>query len=327
MALLELNELRVEYRVRGAGRIAAVDGVTLRAERGQCVGLVGESGCGKSTLAQAIVGLTAPVSGEIVLDGRRVWPRRQGHGSFARSVQMVFQDPYSSLNPRWTVGAALREVLRVHGLASRAGAAAEVVRLLECVEMDAGLAARFPHELSGGQRQRVAIARALAVNPALIVADEPVSALDVSVQVQVLNLLKRLQASMGMAILFISHDLATVRYMCDHVSVMYRGRIVESSPTVRLFARPAHPYTAALLSAAPDVEEGLRSRTEGSRRLVLVGEPPPATVQVDGCAFHPRCPWRADRCEEVDPAATDRGEGQRVCCHHPLSAEQGTAEI
>ncbi len=317
MALLEIRDLEVEFRQGIMGRrLRAVDGLSLRCDRAQCVGLVGESGCGKTTAAMAILGLVRPSAGEVLVGGQRVWPRGARGARLARRVQMVFQDPYGSLNPRLTVGAALAEALRVHRMVEPAGVAAEVARLLECVELDGSLAQRFPHELSGGQRQRVAIARALAVKPALIVADEPVSALDVSVQVQVLNLLKRLQQELGMGVLFISHDLATVRYMCDFVAVMYRGRIVESAPPDALFERPAHPYTAALLSAVPDVEEGLREG--GSRRLVLSGDPPATTAVIEGCAFHPRCPWRQERCEQDDPPPVFAGERHQARCHYPL---------
>lgn len=318
-SLLQISDLRVGYRHGLQRWLWAVDGLSLRCERGQCVGLVGESGCGKTTAAMAVMGLVRPSAGEIVVAGEHVWPRHGRAPSLARRVQMVFQDPYGSLNPRLSIGAALGEVLRVHRIVPADAVAREIERLLGCVELDGALASRFPHELSGGQRQRVAIARALAVNPSLIVADEPVSALDVSVQVQVLNLLKRLQQSLGMAVLFIAHDLATVRYMCDHVSVMYRGQIVESAPPGELFGRPAHPYTAALLSAAPDVEEGLRARKGGSKRLVLPGEPPAATAVIEGCAFHPRCPWRQDRCESQDPEPHQAGAQHEARCHFPLN--------
>lgn len=254
MAFLEVEKLAVEYAMPGRRRFAAVEEVSLRCERGQCVGVVGESGCGKTTVASAIAGLIRPSAGRIAVGGMSVWPRQGDVRARARQVQMVFQDPYSALNPRLTIGAALDEVLQVHGVPG------SVAELLAQVELDAELARRFPHELSGGQRQRVCIARALAVRPALIVADEPVSALDVSVQAQILNLLKQLQATLNLGIVFIAHDLATVRYMCEAVHVMRAGRIVESGTAAAIFARPQHAYTQALLAAVPDVEKGLAAR-------------------------------------------------------------------
>ena len=263
--LLDIHDLRVEYAGRGGRALRAVDGVSLRCARGQCVGLVGESGCGKTTLANAVMGLVEPCAGHIRLQGASVWPVDRGAPRHRpREVQMVFQDPLGALNPRMTLGSALAEVLTVHGLAASSAARDVLVaELMARVGLDAGLAMRFPHELSGGQRQRFCIARALAPQPALLVADEPVSALDVSIQVQILNLLKDLVQGSGLGCLFIAHDLATVRYLCDHVLVMYAGRIVESAPTADLFARPAHAYTATLLAAVPDVEAGLRARQAG----------------------------------------------------------------
>lgn len=251
--------MEVSFHLPGGKRLAAVDGVSLQCARGQCVGLVGESGSGKTTVANAIVGLLHPQGGSISAGGVSIWPSPDTVRVRARTVQMVFQDPYGALNPRMTVGGALGEVLDMHGddTGNRVG---DVSALLDQVELPPVLANSFPHELSGGQRQRVCIARALAVKPAWIVADEPVSALDVSVQVQVLNLLRQLQLTLHLGILFIAHDLATVRYMCDDVHVMHAGRIVESGAAARVFAKPQHAYTQALLAAVPDVEAGLAAR-------------------------------------------------------------------
>lgn len=316
MSVLEIDNLRVDYHIPGRGRFAAVDGVSLRCARGECVGLVGESGCGKTTLANAVVGLSAPTFGRIAVCGGAVWPGPGDARVRASRVQMVFQDPYAALNPRLTIGSTLLEVLQVHRKLSRGASGGEAVAgLLARVELDAHLAARYPHELSGGQRQRVCIARALAVEPALIVADEPVSALDVSVQVQILNLLQSLQRSLQTTILFIAHDLATVRYLCDRVLVMYRGRIVEEASADALFGSPSHPYTQSLLSAVPDVELGLRQRHGESARMILPGEMPAPTDVIAGCPFHPRCPRREERCEREDPPAVGIGEGHVSCCH------------
>jgi ABC-type oligopeptide transport system ATPase subunit len=267
--LLEARELTVRFTprrgllgARGGREVVAVDGVSFALDRGETLGLVGESGCGKSTLARALLGLVAASSGAVLFEGRDLATfGRTDLRAFRRRVQIVFQDPYGSLDPRLSVGAALGEVLVVHGLAgSRAGRRARVAELLEMVGLDALHVGRYPHELSGGQRQRVGIARALAVSPEVLVLDEPVSALDVSIRAQVVNLLARLQESLGLTYLFIAHDLALVRHVADRVAVMRRGRIVESARAAELYAAPSHPYTRELLAAIPNPVAGAGRR-------------------------------------------------------------------
>ncbi len=251
MSLLEVSDLVIEHHHRfGRGRLRAVDGVSFRMEAGEYVGLVGESGCGKSTLARAILGFEEPVRGFILLDRQPVQTLRREGKAFRRRAQLILQDTYGSLNPRMTAGETIDEVLKAHRLATPAERSKRVRDLLEQVGLDAACGRHYPHELSGGQRQRVCIARALALNPELLVADEPVSALDVSVQAQVLNVLRRLRAERGVACLLISHDLAVVRHVCERVLVMCAGRIVEEGPTDRVFNAPEHPYTRRLLAAA-----------------------------------------------------------------------------
>jgi oligopeptide/dipeptide ABC transporter ATP-binding protein len=236
---------------------------------------------------------------------------------------MVFQDPGGSLNPRWSVGSAVAEVLQVHAAGlDRAQREARAIALLQSVGLDSSYLRRYPHELSGGQRQRVAIARALAVSPALIVADEPVSALDVSVQIQILNLFRDLQERLHLALLFIAHDIAVVRYMCRRVMVMYMGRVVETAPADDLFACPAHPYTQALLAAVPDLDEGLRSRRAGKERATLAGDAPSALQRPNGCAFHQRCPQAREICRTAAPPSTVVASGHTSVCHFAGSAGQ-----
>jgi oligopeptide/dipeptide ABC transporter ATP-binding protein len=320
MNLLDIDKLRVTYGRRPAP--PAVDGVSLSVAPGETVGLVGESGSGKTSVANAVLRM-APVSGgRIRYRGDDIRDLRgPALRAFRRRVQMVFQDPFGSLNPRMTVGAALSEVLAFHGYRAEARGRARraLVRereatLLEDVGLDPALAARYPHELSGGQRQRVGIARALAVSPELILADEPVSALDVSVQVQILNLLQKLRDEHGIAFLFIAHDLGVVRYMCPRLLVMYAGRVVESGPTDKVFARPAHPYTEALLAAVPDPRTGLDG-PRATRRLRLKGDAPTRRETLAGCPFHPRCHRAQPRCRQEDPATTAVAEGHLSACH------------
>jgi ABC-type glutathione transport system ATPase component len=259
--LIELNEVFVTYR-SGARRVPAVQGVSLRLNAGERVGLVGESGSGKSTLARVVLGLERPESGNVSFAGQPIWgASRLDRPSFCRQVQLVFQDPYGSLNPRLPIGRALEEVLAVHRVVPRADRTARVHELLGRVGLDPAAASRYPHEFSGGQRQRIALARALAVEPRVLVADEPVSALDVSVQVQMLNLLADLQRRAGLALLLIAHDLSVVRYSCDRVYVMYQGRVVEEGPVDIVLDRPRHPYTERLLAAVPDLDLAL-AKTE-----------------------------------------------------------------
>jgi peptide/nickel transport system ATP-binding protein/oligopeptide transport system ATP-binding protein len=295
-ALLEIDGLYKDFRLGGklgrpAQRLRAVDGVDLRVAAGECFGLVGESGCGKSTLARLVVRLLDPTRGAVRFDGRDVLALRGGAlRAWRREVQIVFQDPYGSLDPRMSVGAALGEVLAVHRLARGAAARARTATLLEQVGLPPAVAARYPHELSGGQRQRVGIARALAVGPRLLVCDEPLSALDVSVQAQILNLLQDLRTQLGLTLLFISHDLRVVRQLCDRVGVMYLGRLVEVAPAAALFAQPRHPYTRALRAAVPRPVPGEWPR------VAARGEPPSATHVPSGCPFHPRCPDALPEC-------------------------------
>jgi len=316
MSLLEINNLHVRFSAGHGHEVRAVNGVSLAVERGESVGLVGESGCGKSTLGNAILRLVRVQAGSIRFEDQDVLTlARRDLFHYRRRLQMIFQDPYGSLNPRLSVGAAIEECLAVHRLGHRAERKQRVRDLLQTVGLDPDYAVRYPHEFSGGQRQRVGIARALALNPVFVVADEPVSALDVSVQVQILNLMKDLQQARGLAYLFVAHDLAVVRYMCDRILVMYAGAIVEAAGVDALFACPAHPYTQALLNAVPDVEKGLRTRAAGTRREIVKGEVPTITSAVAGCPFHPRCPYARDLCRARIPDEREVGLGHMSRCH------------
>ena len=288
----------------------AVDGVDLTVRRGEVLALVGESGSGKSTLARALSGLQRPDRGEIRLDGR-VLPDRRSRTD-QRKIQMVFQDPYSSLNPRLTVGGMLHELLRVHHIVPRDEVESYTRQLLSLVGLDEEAVHAYPRQFSGGQRQRVAIARALALRPELLVADEPVSALDVSVQATILNLLQDLRAELGLTLLLISHNLAVVRHLCDRIAVMYLGRIIEVAPTETLFARPRHPYTAGLLAAIPRLTFG----PEGDAPAVR-GDPPSPLRVPSGCRFRTRCPIAQPVCEQEDPALTAAGSdpAHSAACH------------
>jgi peptide/nickel transport system ATP-binding protein len=317
--LLAARGLRVEFPIaspllrRRIGTVRAVDGVDLDLGAGEILGVVGESGCGKTTLGRALLRLIEPTAGEIrfggedlrALRGRELRRRR-------RRFQMVFQDPWSSLNPRLRVGDAVFEPRLVHGLSVRADRAAEVDRMLGEVGLPPEAAPRYPHEFSGGQRQRIGIARALATDPDLLVADEPVSALDVSVRAQIVNLLLEVQARRSLAILFIAHDLALVERIADRLVVLYLGRVVEEGPARALLARPLHPYTRALISAAPALDPDRRRA-----RIVLAGDPPSAAAPPPGCPFHPRCPIARPRCATEAPRLEERPEGRRVACHFP----------
>jgi len=316
MSLLEITDLHVLFYLGRGKTLYAVNGVTLTVERGESVGLVGESGCGKSTLSNVVMRILPAASGSVKFDGRNVL---SFHGTqllrFRRQAQMIFQDPYGSLNPRMSIGSALDEVLMVHRMGNRKKRRARVRELLTTVGLEPDYAERYPHEFSGGQRQRIGIARALALNPALIIADEPVSSLDVSVQVQILNLMKDLQQQRSLAYLFIAHDLAVVRYMCDRIFVMYLGRIMESALAEELFTNPAHPYTEALLAAIPDVEKSLRARKERTSRMLLKGELPSATESITGCPFHSRCRHAKNICRTRLPEFHEVSVGHRSLCH------------
>jgi peptide/nickel transport system ATP-binding protein/oligopeptide transport system ATP-binding protein len=318
--VLELRDVAVHFGGRG-GRftspgpvVKAVNGVDLTIGRGETVALVGESGCGKSTLSNTIVGLQAPVSGSIRVSGEEVvGADRRKLNDIRRHVQMIFQDPALSLDPRSTIGATVGEPLKVRGVAKGEALRDRVGELLTQVGLRAEHADRYPHQFSGGQRQRVVIARALALEPDLVVCDEPVSALDVSVRAQILNLLVALQKRTGVSYLFVSHDLSVVRHICDRVVVMYLGRFVEMADRATFFANPKHPYTRALMSAVPQADPVLQ---RGKERYVLSGElPSPANIP-SGCAFHTRCPLATEICSQVRPELTPRPDGALVACHH-----------
>ncbi len=313
--LVEAIDVRVYYGTKRRP-LRAVDGVSLTIARGESVGLVGESGCGKSTLGRAILRLEPLNSGTILYEGTDV-AKLAGAGlkDFRRKAQMIFQDPFGSLNPRMSVGHALEEVLLVHGERSAETRQARAAELFRAVGLDPAYLRRYPHEFSGGQRQRIGIARALAVKPSLLVADEPVSALDVSVQVQILNLMKDLKQAMSLSYLFIAHDLAVVRYVSDRIVVMYLGKVVESAPSSALYVRAAHPYTEALLSAVPDVGRGLKARKGKHKRIVLSGDIPSATQVIPGCPFHPRCHRAKAKCSTELPALRDVAAGRKSACH------------
>ena len=293
--------------------VRAVDGVDLAIADRETLGLVGESGSGKTTLARTLVRIYEPTAGTVQLKGRALasYPRL-GDAGLCRQIQMVFQDPYSSLNPRKTVGAALTEVLLFHHICAPAEAPAEVARLLREVGLPESVAGRLPRTLSGGQRQRVGLARALAVKPSFIVLDEPVAALDVSIQAQILNLLKDLKDHAGVGMLLVAHELSVVRHMCDRVAVMYLGRIVEIGATAAIFERPQHPYTQSLLKAVPRLIPERRHRA-----AVLKGDIPSPLNIPSGCRFHPRCPKAQDICRRDDPPVATLAHGQLAACHFP----------
>lgn len=336
--LLLSEELVRVYPVRGTRQLlTAVAGVSFALYKGETLGIVGESGCGKSTLARLLVRLEDPTSGRIHLDGEDITALRGAElRSVRRRIQMVFQDPHSSLNPRLSVARALEEVIEVHRLRPRSQRSARVEELLEMVGLSTAFAGRYPHQLSGGQRQRVGIARALAVEPDVMVLDEPVSALDVSVQSGIMNLLTRLRDELDVAYIFISHDLAMVRHIADRIAVMYLGRIVEMGPWEPVSDQPLHPYTLALQQAVPVADP----EVEAARRVEpLAGEVPDPANPPEGCPFHPRCPLAEDICRERLPMLADLAPDHAAACHvaarrlgrpgatlgdpHPAAAEAG----
>ena len=324
-ALLEVRDLRMHFPIRRGvfrrltGWVRAVDGVTFSIREGETLGLVGESGCGKSTTGRCILRVYAPSAGEIVYrgaNGKTVDLASIDESAlrpFRREIRMVFQDPYSSLNPRMTLLDIVGEPLKVHRIASGRQLEERVAWLLRRVGLRPEYMRRYPHAFSGGERQRVGIARALALEPRLVVADEAVSALDVSVRAQILNLLQDLQREFNLTYLFIAHDLSVVEYLCDRVAVMYVGKLVEVASTVELYARPKHPYTEALLSAVPKPDPRLRSR---GRRIILQGEVADPANPPPGCAFHTRCLYATDRCRTEEPALRDVGGGHLAACHY-----------
>jgi len=321
--LLEVTDLIKNFPIksgvlidREVGRVSAVDGVSLTVREGETLGLVGESGCGKSTLCRAILQLIEPTSGSVRFDGQELVGRSQRQlRPLRRQMQMIFQDPFASLNPRKRVGQIIGDPMRFHGLADGADVKRRVQELLDRVGLQAEHYNRYPHEFSGGQRQRIGIARALALQPRLIIADEPVSALDVSVQAQIINLLEDLQREFGMAYVFVAHDLGVVRHVSDRVAVMYLGKIVEESDSASLYARPRHPYTNALLSAVPIPDP---RKNSARQRITLEGDVPSPIDPPPGCRFHTRCASATDICRRDEPLLVTDDAGHWVACHHPL---------
>lgn len=317
--LLEVRDLKIYYPVRENGgvrtikkQLKAVDGVSFDVYEGETFGIVGESGCGKTTTGKAIVRLLKPTAGEILFDGQDIHRKaaRAEQKELARQIQLIFQDPYSSLDPRFTVGRIIGEPLAVHGSLSRTQQREKVLSLMEDVGLGAQQYAKFPHEFSGGQRQRIGVARALALNPRLIVCDEPVSALDVSIQAQILNLLQDLQQKYSLTYIFISHNLSVVKHLCNRIMVMYLGNIVELCSSDELFENAQHPYSKALLAAIPVPDPDHPREVEG-----LEGDVPSPIDPPSGCCFRTRCPYAEERCAQEKPVLRDVGNGHMVACH------------
>src|SRR5947208_12149418 len=328
--LVEVQSLKKYFPIkkgvlqREVARVHAVDDVTFAVSEGETVGLVGESGCGKSTLGRCIVRLLEPTAGDVVFRGRSIGKLgSRALRPLRRERQMIFQDPYASLNPRKRVGTIISDPMRIHGIGDRKERKAKVEELLEAVGLSPEHYNRFPHEFSGGQRQRIGVARALALRPKLVVADEPVSALDVSIQAQMINLLEELQDEFSLTYVFIAHDLGVVRHVSDRIAVMYLGRIMELSPAEELYERPIMPYTEALLSAVPIPDPDLSDQRE---RIVLEGDVPSPINPPSGCRFHPRCRYMTDICQQVEPPLVDYGNGHLAACHHPLNVDKETLD-
>jgi oligopeptide transport system ATP-binding protein len=317
--LLRVSGLKMHFPIykaifrRQVGEVKAVDDVSFEIAEGETLGLVGESGCGKSTTGRAILRLYDPTSGEIALEGRDI-ARLEGSAlrALRPQMQMIFQDPQASLNPRMTVGSIIAEPLDEHAKLSRTARRARVMELMDAVGLNRGFANRYPHEFSGGQRQRIGIARALALNPRFIVCDEPIAALDVSIQAQVVNLLEDLQEKFGLTYLFISHDLSMVRHLATRVAVMYLGRLAEVAPSDALYTTPLHPYSEALISAVPSPDPEVEAKR---RRIILKGDVPSPVNPPKGCVFNTRCPKVFDRCHVEVPPLLDKGGGRHVACH------------
>ena len=329
--LLELEDLKVYFPLRSGifldrhvGDIKAVDGVSLRIGRGETLGLVGESGCGKSTIGRTILRLYEPTDGRIVFDGRDITHLKEKElRPLRRRIQMVFQDPYASLNPRHSVGRIVGEPIRVHATASKSESSARVRELLSLVGLPPDAASRYPHEFSGGQRQRIGVARALALNPEFLVCDEPVSALDVSIQAQIVNLMEELQHEFGLTYLFIAHDLAVVRHISDRIAVMYLGKIVEVAPADDLYDNPLHPYTITLLSAIPIPDPEVE---RGRAAIRVAGDLPSPANPPAACRFHTRCPYvQPTRCADEEPPLRQL-DGHLVACHYAEDVKAGRIE-
>jgi oligopeptide/dipeptide ABC transporter ATP-binding protein len=329
--LLEVRNLKTYFPIRKGvfrrqvGAVRAVDDVSFSVYPGETLGLVGESGCGKTTLGRTIVRLLEPTEGEIVFDGKPIGSLgKRALRPFRRELQMVFQDPYSSLNPRKRVRNIVGAPLKIHNVGDRRERRRQVRDLLEAVGLSPEHANRFPHQFSGGQRQRIGIARALALRPKLIVADEPVSALDVSIQAQIVNLLEELQDEFSLTYIVIAHDLGLVRHVSDRIAVMYLGRIVELSPAEELYTRPIMPYTEALLSAVPIPNPDVAEKRE---RIPLRGDVGNPANPPSGCPFHPRCQYATEICSRVEPPLVSYGNGHLAACHHPLNVDSGALRV
>ena len=311
--LVQAQDLCKYFKIGGGRMLHAVEDVNLEIHRGETLGLVGESGCGKSTLGRTLMGIYKPTKGKLIYDGREVdLTKKKERFAFAKKAQIIFQDPYASLDPRMTVGSIIAEGMEIHGMYDEKRRRERVAELLDTVGLNREHANRFPHEFSGGQRQRIGIARALAIEPEFIVCDEPISALDVSIQAQVMNLLHELQEKMGLTYLFIAHDLNIVKYISDRIAVMYLGSVVELATSDELYAHTLHPYSKALLSAVPIPDPHKEAQ---KHRQIIDGDVPSPINKPKGCAFSSRCPLACDKCREAAPQLREAAPGHFVACH------------